>query len=206
MLRWTVFRKTVSLLCVCLIGSIAAFAQVKISGRVTDESGKPLVAASVQEVGTSNGVYSDEQGNYSITVKSSAKLLASYVGFQTQTVDVGDVQTINITLKVNQDLSEVVVIGYGTARKKDVTGAINTISSKDFGNNSATTPSQLLAGKATGVQVVNASGTPGSGANIVIRGVGSFTSVSPLYVIDGIQEMPGSLTPSIPRTSKALPS
>lgn len=185
--RRTVFRKAVALLCLCLLGGMMAMAQVKVTGRVTDESGKPLVAASIQESGTGNGVYSDEQGNYAITVKSNASLNVSYVGFLTQIVPVGDNSRIDITLKVNQDLSEVVVIGYGTARKKDVTGAINTISSKDFGNNSATTPSQLLAGKATGVQVVNASGTPGSGANIVIRGVGSFTSVSPLYVIDGIQ-------------------
>ncbi|WP_158563356.1 SusC/RagA family TonB-linked outer membrane protein [Chitinophaga silvatica] len=183
-------RRSASFLVFFLLMSAVAFAQtVQIKGRVTDQTGKALPMASIVEAGTTNGVRSDEQGNYTIKVKPNAQLSFTYVGYVAQTISTADRAVIDVQLQVNTEtgLNEVVVVGYGTARRKDVTGAINTISSKDFGNNSASTPSQLIQGKSPGVQVVNSSGTPGSGANIVIRGVGSFTSVSPLYVIDGIQ-------------------
>lgn len=183
-------RHAASFLLFFLLLNVSAFAQtVQIKGRVTDAAGKALPLASVVETGTTNGVRADDQGNYAIKVKPNAQLTFSYVGYITQTISTADRAVIDVQLQVNTEtgLNEVVVVGYGTARRKDVTGAINTITSKDFGNNSASTPSQLLQGKSPGVQIVNSSGTPGSGANIVIRGVGSFTSVSPLYVIDGIQ-------------------
>ncbi|WP_346319967.1 TonB-dependent receptor [Chitinophaga sp. YIM B06452] len=180
------------LLLLCWSATVMA-QNTKVTGKITDDKGVALPGASIGEEGTGNGVLSDGNGNYSITVKPGARLLVSYIGFATQTITVDGKTTINITLRPDADasLNEVVVIGYGTARRRDVTGAINTVTTKDFGNNSATTPSQLLQGKTPGVQVLNTSGVPGSGANIIIRGVGSFTNVSPLYVIDGIQSDAG---------------
>lgn len=177
-----------------LLCSAAVSAQnVKVSGKITDEAGVPLPGTSISEEGKARGVFADENGYYTLTVGSNSRLVFSFIGYTTQRIAVGDMSIVNVTMKLSNDasLNEVVVIGYGTARRKDVTGAINTITSKDFGNNSATTPSQLLQGKSPGVQIVNTSGIPGSGANIIIRGVGSFTNVSPLYVIDGIQSDAG---------------
>lgn len=169
--------------------AIASAQDVKVSGKIIDEQGQALPGASIAIEGTTKGTFADENGYYTLTASSKNQLVFSFIGYTTQKIAVGNLNIINVTLKLSSDasLNEVVVIGYGTARRRDVTGAINTISSKDFGNNSATTPSQLLQGKSPGVQILNTSGIPGSGANIIIRGVGSFTNVSPLYVIDGIQ-------------------
>lgn len=182
------------LLFLLLFYCAAASAQdVKVSGKITDEEGKPLPGTSISEEGKAKGVFADENGYYTLTVANKSRLIFSFIGYTTQRIAVGDMSILNVTLKLSTDanLNEVVVIGYGTARRRDVTGAINTITTKDFGNNSATTPSQLLQGKSPGVQILNTSGIPGSGANIIIRGVGSFTNVSPLYVIDGIQSDAG---------------
>lgn len=169
--------------------AIASAQGIKVSGKIIDEQGQALPGASIAIEGTTKGTFADENGYYTLTAASNNQLVFSFIGYATQKIAVGNLNIINVTLKLSSDasLNEVVVIGYGTARRRDVTGAINTISSKDFGNNSATTPSQLLQGKSPGVQILNTSGMPGSGANIIIRGVGSFTNVSPLYVIDGIQ-------------------
>ena len=191
-LRRLLFPLIFSVLCFCVTQLHAQ--NKRVTGTVTDADGKPLSGVSIVAEGTQTGTASGENGRFSITVPLNARLVFSYVGYANQTLATAGTNTINVTLRQNGDnanLNEVVVIGYGTARRRDVTGAINTVTSKDFGNNSATQPAQLIQGKAPGVQVVNSSGLPGSGANIVIRGVGSFTNVSPLYVIDGIQSDPG---------------
>lgn len=183
------FGQQAIILFVCLF-SLPAMAQtMSINGGVASASdNQPLPGVTITERGTQNGTTTNANGNYSLTVQSNAILVFSTVGFTSQEVRVAGQSTINVLLQEeNQSLDEVVVIGYGTARRRDMVGATSTISAKEAGANTATSPAQLLVGKAAGVQVLNTSGTPGSGAQIIVRGTGSFTSVDPLYVIDGIQ-------------------
>src|SRR2546421_4854696 len=160
-----------------------------VHGRVTDESGNPLPGATIQVKGTSRQTLTDEKGFFALDqVEPSAILVISYVGYISKEVAVRNNTEINISLQDSgNNLNQVVVIGYGSAKKKDVVGSVSIVSAKEAGANTATSASQLLIGKAAGVQVVQTSGVPGSGAQIIIRGTGSFTSVEPLYVIDGIQ-------------------
>ena len=161
---------------------------IDVKGKVRDENGKPLAGVSVSIVGGQGGVSTDEGGNFSISVEENAVLSFSYVGYKTVTIPVKGKTNIEITLNRNvSSMTDVVVIGYGTARNRQLVGAASVVSAKDAGSTVATNPAQLLIGKAAGVQVVNSSGTPGDASQIIIRGTGSFTSVDPLYVIDGIQ-------------------
>ena len=158
------------------------FAQsLSVKGKViSGDNNQPLAGVTITEKGKQNGVVASYSGAFSITVSANATLVFSMVGFTSQEVAVNGQAEVNITLQPdNKALNEVVVIGYGTARRKDLVGAVNTVSAKEAGANTALSASQLLVGKMPGVQVVN--------SQIIIRGTGSFTSVDPLYVIDGIQ-------------------
>ena len=158
------------------------FAQsVNVKGKViSGENNQPLPGTTVTEKGKRNGVVASSAGLFSINVNAKATLVFNMVGYLPQEVVVGNQSEVNITLQPdNKGLDEVVVIGYGTARRKDLVAAVNTVSAKEAGANTALSPAQLLVGKMPGVQVVN--------SQIIIRGTGSFTSVDPLYVIDGIQ-------------------
>ncbi len=162
---------------------------VKISGMVTDAAdGTALVGCSIVEKGTTNGVLSDANGNYSITVKDqNAVLIFDFIGFAEQEISVGGQTTINVelTAEANQ-LQDIVVVGYGTQRKSDVTGAVGTLKSTDFNKGVVANPGQLLQGKVAGVNVTSVSGEPGASQDVIIRGVGSLRSgTTPLYVIDG---------------------
>ena len=161
----------------------------KVGGRVTDERNEGLPGVSVRIKGTQQGTVSNAAGDFEVdVVDKSAVLVFSFVGYKTQEVTVGDKTSLTVSLVPDdKSLNEVVVIGYGTSRKKDVVGSVDIVASKDAGSNTATNASQLLIGKSAGVQVLQANGTPGSDAQILIRGTGSFTGVDPLYVIDGIQ-------------------
>jgi TonB-linked SusC/RagA family outer membrane protein len=161
---------------------------IDVTGKVKDENGKPLAGVSVSIVGGKGGVSTDGGGNFSISVPENAVLSFSYVGYKTVTIPVKGKTSIEITLNPNvSSMTDVVVIGYGSARKTQLVGSTSIVNAKDAGNTIATNPAQLLIGKAAGVQVLNTIGTPGSNSQIIIRGTGSFTSVDPLYVIDGIQ-------------------
>lgn len=162
---------------------------LQVNGKVSDEKGEGLPGVSVRLKGTQLGTLTDASGNFQLDVADrSAVLVFSFVGFKTQEVEVGDKTTVSVSLQLDdKSLNEVVVIGYGTSRKQDVVGSVDIVSSKDAGATTATNPSQLLIGKSAGVQVLQSNGTPGSDAQILIRGTGSFTGVDPLYVIDGIQ-------------------
>lgn len=162
---------------------------LKIGGKITDEKGEALPGVSVRIRDTQSGTLTDAGGNFEIEVANrSAILVFSFVGYKPQEVEVGDRTVINISLlPSDQALNEVVVIGYGSARKRDVVGSVDIVNTKDVGSTTATNTSQLLIGKSAGVQVLQSNGTPGSDAQILIRGTGSFTGVDPLYVIDGIQ-------------------
>jgi TonB-linked SusC/RagA family outer membrane protein len=173
-----------------LLFHLAASAQEStLHGIITDENGKPLSGATVRLKGSNKATTTDENGNYTLKgVSPSSTLIVSYVGFKDQEVKTGSSGQLNVNLISNRNsLDDVVVIGYGTAKKKDLVSSTDVIAAKDAGNTASTNPSELLIGKAAGVQVLQSSGTPGSDAQIIIRGTGSFTSVDPLYVIDGIQ-------------------
>ncbi|MBG6060393.1 iron complex outermembrane receptor protein [Flavobacterium sp. CG_9.1] len=159
-----------------------------VSGTVSDASG-PLPGASVLVKGTTNGAQTDLDGKFTIrNVGANAVLVFSYIGLKIQEVNVAGKSTVQITLlEDSAELNEVVVIGYGSVRKKDATGAIDQIGAKDFDNVSSPSPAQLLRGKVAGVQVTQSSGEPGAGVAIRVRGNSSIRSGNgPLIVIDGV--------------------
>jgi TonB-linked SusC/RagA family outer membrane protein len=171
--------------------------ETEVKGKVTDEKDAPVYGANILVKGTSIATATNQQGEFSINVPvGKTTLLITNVGYQSQEVDITNKTFANITLsQVVSQLNEVVVIGYGTTRKKNVVGAVDVISARSAGQNAATSAEQLLIGKSAGVQVINSSGIPGSGAQIIIRGTGSFKDASPLYVIDGIQGDFNSVSP-----------
>ncbi|MGZ3835328.1 MAG: SusC/RagA family TonB-linked outer membrane protein, partial [Mucilaginibacter sp.] len=161
----------------------------KIAGKVSGkDDGVPLPGVTVKIKGTTAGTVTDKDGFYSINAAPGNALIFSFIGYEQKEIIVPASGTLDVALsKTSNNLNEVVVIGYGTARRKDLVSSVNVVAAKDAGGNTSLSPAQLLIGKAPGVQVLQANGVPGSGAQIIIRGTGSFTDVSPLYVIDGIQ-------------------
>ncbi len=188
------YSKKYVLICAFLMMSVMAFAQTgSIKGKVLDETSAPLPGAAVSIDGTTMGATTDANGNFTISgVKSgNVTVTAKFLGYLAlkKTVTVGSsVIEVNFSLKPdNQNLNEVVVVGYGTQRKKDLTGSVTSISAKDFNQGPVTTPEQLIMGKVAGVQITSNSGAPGSGSTIRIRGGASLNaSNDPLIVIDGI--------------------
>ena len=163
--------------------------EITVKGTVTDERGDGLPGVSVVIKGSQRGVSTDGSGKYEITgAGANAVLIFSFVGYLPKEEIIGNRTLVDVSLSVDtKTLDEVVVIGYGTAKKKDLTGAVSVVGRREFGDVAATSAQQLLQGKIAGVQIVNSSGLPGSNAKIIIRGVGSLTNSDPLYVIDGIQ-------------------
>lgn len=160
----------------------------EIRGKVTDASGVGLPGVSVRLKGTTIGATTDNNGNYILNIPETGTLTFTYVGFESQEIALNGRASLDVTLVEDQQaLNEVVVIGYGVQQRKDLVGSVEVASRKDFGDVAVTNSSQLIQGKLAGVQVVNNSGVPGSGTQIVVRGTGSFTNAAPLYVIDGIQ-------------------
>ena len=158
-----------------------------ITGKVTDENDQPMQGVSVTIKGASTGVTTDLEGNYTITVPDNGILVFSFVGFEDQEIAVGDQTTINVVLTAasSQQLGEVVVIGYGTANKRDLTGSIATVKAKEIADKPAANPMNLLQGKVSGLSVV-ASGRPGVEPDIRIRGTNSINGAKPVYIVDGI--------------------
>ena len=181
-------RRYYFLLLFCFVGQFM-IAQNQVKGVVLDSGGLTLPGVNIIEKGTENGVVTDFDGNYTISVQNNAIIVFSYIGFDTQEIKVSGESTINVTLKENlESLDEVVVIGYGTQNKNDVNGSISSIKAKDLENSPQVAIDQMLQGKASGVTVTNSSGQPGSGASIKIRGITSISGTNePLYVIDGVQ-------------------
>ncbi|MBZ5857804.1 TonB-dependent receptor [Flavihumibacter profundi] len=162
------------------------FLQQKVTGRVTDAAGNPIPGASIRIKGTSGGTSADNAGNFSITVPENALLIISSVGFEDMEVSVSGKTILNITLQGSKKLQdEIVVIGYGTASKRDLTGSITKISGKEVADKPNSNPVASLQGKVAGMYVVN-NGTPGASPDIRIRGTVSIGQVAPLYVVDGI--------------------
>lgn len=174
---------------VCLLSFASmAWAQTTVTGTVTDNQNSPLPGASVVEKGTVNGTTTDFDGNFTIEVGDiNGVLEISYLGYTTSDIPLNGQTNINAQLDEDAtQLDDVVVVGYGTQKKSDVTGSIASIKSEDFNQGVVTNPGQLLQGKLAGVNVTSVSGEPGASQNIIIRGVGSLRSgTTPLFVIDG---------------------
>lgn len=165
--------------------------QADVTGTVVNQNNEPLAGVTVAVKGKKTMTVTNDDGFFTISADPSDVLVFSYTGYTEQEATVGGKSVINISLvNVAGDLNEVVVVGYGTQRKKDVVGAVGVASRKDFGDVAVSNTSQLIQGKIAGVQVLNGSGEPGAETQIVIRGTGSFTNAAPLYVIDGIQSDP----------------
>lgn len=170
-----------------LLGVQSMYAQSTITGTINDALG-PLPGASVVAKGTTTGAVADFDGNYSIDVpEGAATLVFSYVGYAAQEVAINGQSTINVVLTEDaQALSEVVVVGYGTQRKADLTGAVGSIGAGDIVSKPITSPDQALAGTISGVNITNRSGDPGAPISVLIRGVGTAGKTDPLWVIDGV--------------------
>lgn len=178
--------KRVLLSSALLLVSTLTFAQSKVSGTVKDANGEPLIGVSVMEVGTNNGAVTDMNGNYTLNVKPGAKLKLSYIGFTPQTVKAGSNSQI-VLQEDNTALNEVVVVGYGTMRRKDVTSSITTVKAEDLNQGVFTDPGQMLQGKVPGL-VVSSTADPNGSPTITLRGASTLRTgaMSPYYVVDGI--------------------
>lgn len=185
-----------SILIICISGFINVKAenqdllqnQTKVTGKVMDISGEVLIGVNVMETGTLNGTVTDINGMYTLIPSTVNPVLSfTYVGFKEKAVRVDNKSIIDIVLEEDVEaLDEVVVIGYGTTKKSDLTGSVSSVSEKYFNKGISVSPEQLIAGKVSGVQIVQSSGEPGGGINVSIRGMGSLNAGnSPLYVIDG---------------------
>lgn len=161
--------------------------QITVSGKVTDENGDGLPGANVLEKGTTNGTTSDFDGNFKITVEDNAVLVFSFIGYLTQEILVNNLTVINITMQPDvKSLQEIVVIGYGTVNKSDLTGSVSSLKPSDLNPGANASVDQMMLGRAAGVQISQASSEPGGGLSVRIRGASSINaSNEPLYVIDG---------------------
>lgn len=175
------------LACLLLVSTVSIYAQTKtITGKVTDVTGEPLIGVSIKIQNTTTGTVTDIDGVYSLSAKSGDVLEFSYVGMKTQLVTVSSQSTINITLEDDaQLLTETVVIGYGSAKKRDLTGSIVSIKAGEIANRPSANPLASLQGKVAGVQIVN-TGRAGQDPEIRVRGTNSLNGYTPLYIVDGL--------------------
>jgi TonB-linked SusC/RagA family outer membrane protein len=165
---------------------------VRISGKVSSAAGDVLAGASVKVKGTTMGTSTDVSGNFTLVVPEEATLVISYIGYQEQEVSVSGRTQFSIVLQaVPGNYNEVVVIGYGTTRKKSLTGAVSTIRSSDINDLPVSGVSQIMQGKAAGVAITQSTGAPGTPINVRIRGVGTINNNDPLYIIDGVPTKDG---------------
>ena len=182
------FRSTLCAL--LLVGFVVATLPVKaqdrsVTGTVTDSNGESVPGATVVEKGTQNGVITDFDGNYRLSVSESTVLVISFVGYKTQEIVVGSQSTLNVVLVEDiAELSEIIVIGYGSVEKEDVTGVVSLVNEEEFNKGIIGSPDKLLTGKVAGMQIASGS-EPGSSTSIRIRGA-SINGQTPLYVIDGV--------------------
>jgi iron complex outermembrane receptor protein len=179
-----------AMIAVAMLVSVGVYAQDKnVTGKVTDSGdGSGLPGVTVQVKGTNKGTQTDATGSYKIAVPGGSTLVFSFVGYAKQEVSVGNRSEINVGLaSETKALDEVVVIGYGTVKKKDATGAVNAIGTKDFNKGIVSSPEQLMQGRVPGVQITQSSGEPGGGINVRIRGTSSvYGGNNPLFVVDGV--------------------
>ena len=189
------------MLCVLYGGMNPSMAQQQgkktISGKVVDETNGPLPGVSIIIVGTTTGTVTDANGNYSLTIPAvSRELQFSFVGFETRQLLIPSGNTLNVQMKNDtKELADVLVVGYGTQRKSDLTGSVSKVSIKDFNGGMINSAEQLISGKVSGVQIMSNSGSPTSGSTIRIRGGASLNaSNDPLIVLDGLPLESGGIS------------
>ena len=183
----SVFSRKLQLLLflVCFI-PLGALAQT-VKGTVSDEAGEPIIGASVKVVGTGTGSVTDVNGQFSVNAASNARLAISYVGYITEEVSVAGRQNVDVVLKEdNTTLNDVVVVGYGTMKKKLVTGATVQVKGEDIAKLNTTNALEAMQSSTPGVQITQGSAQPGKGYKVYIRGIGTIGNSAPLYVIDGV--------------------
>ncbi|RWY51013.1 SusC/RagA family TonB-linked outer membrane protein [Mucilaginibacter gilvus] len=180
--------RVLCLLLCCMVSSLVVTAQTKHTGRIIGSDDKlPVVGATVRVKGTTTGTQTDVNGQFTLSVSAGNVLVVSYLGYTTQEVTVGSSDNISVTLQAsNNTLNEVVVTGYTSQRKKDISGAVATVDVAQAIKVPASSSDQLLQGQASGVTVVT-QGSPGAGAQILVRGISNLANSSPLIVIDGVQ-------------------
>ena len=181
-------KPLVFLFLLCLF-PLGALAQGTITGTVNDESGEPIIGASVKVQGTKTGAITDFNGNFSVQADANSTLQISYIGYITATVKANGRNNITVVLKEDaQTLSDVVVIGYGVQKKSDLTGAVASVKGDEIKNLSTTDAAAAMQGKVSGVQIINTSGDPAAGASIRVRGYSSNSgSLGPLIIVDGLK-------------------
>ncbi|MDD3945669.1 MAG: TonB-dependent receptor plug domain-containing protein, partial [Bacteroidales bacterium] len=185
-------KKNVRILCTLLLLAMPLFADaqnISVNGTVKDVHGVPVTGVSVVQVGnTANSAVTDLDGKYDISVPENSTLDFIFLGFRTQSIAVSGRQVIDVVLEEDAVLlEETVVIGYGIQKKSDLTGSVASIKESDLSNRSSVSAVEALQGKAAGVQIVNASGAPGSEPSIQIRGYSSNSSTTPLIIVDGLK-------------------
>ena len=191
MKQGTFFKSLAMFATILFTGIIASAQNLSISGTVKEPDGTPIVGATVMVDGTSNGTSTNADGYYSLRISGNNKsITASCIGYKSQTVNIGSERTVNFVLTEDSEmLQDVVVIGYGVQKKRDVTGSISSVAGDELSNRSVENVQQALQGKVSGVQVYSGSGAPGSDPQIRIRGFSSNSSSAsnPLYVVDGLK-------------------
>ncbi|MGY5352243.1 TonB-dependent receptor [Wenyingzhuangia sp. IMCC45533] len=161
--------------------------KITVQGNVKGKDGEPILGANIIEKGTQNGAITDFDGNYVIKVSRNATLVFSYVGYQKQEITVNGQNTIDVVLEQSvSELDAVVLVGYGTVKKSDITGALTSVSPEELQKTQTTSVAQAIQGRAAGVTVVKSSGEPGAAPNVRIRGIGTVNNADPLYVVDGV--------------------
>ena len=187
MLNFKKLQKPLVFLFLLCLFPLGAMAQSTVNGTVTDESGDPVIGATVRVQGTGVGTVSDMDGRFSVKASANATIEVSYVGYQTEVVRLNGQTSINVVLKEEDtSLSDVVVIGYGTMKKKLVTGATVQVKGEEIAKLNTTNALEAMASSSPGVQITQASSQPGKGFKVYIRGIGTIGDSQPLYVIDGV--------------------
>lgn len=179
---------TIHLIVLCaLLTPFNAFAQsIQLKGTVVDNTGEPIIGANILEKGTTNGLITDLDGNFSLSVDPQSIIVVSYMGYKTQEIALNGRKELKVTMEEDSYLTdEVVVIGYGTMKKSDMTGAISSVDVEELGKRTTTNPAEALQGKIAGVNIQKSGGNAGAGVRVKIRGVKTFGDNQPLYIIDG---------------------
>ncbi|MDF1549144.1 MAG: SusC/RagA family TonB-linked outer membrane protein [Bacteroidales bacterium] len=179
--------KSALLLIIIAMFSNLAYAQTKITGKVVDETNSPLPGVNIIQTGTSNGTITDLEGNYTITASADGTLEFSFMGYETQNVSINGQTTINISMEPSSEiLDDVVVVGYGTQKRSDITGAVASVNSEALKERPITNIEEALTGQVTGLQISSTGGQPGAATKMNIRGITSMSGSSqPLVVVDG---------------------
>lgn len=179
------------------------FAQnVNVKGVVYDETGVPAIGVNILKKGTTEGATTDMDGNFELSVKKGDVLLFSYIGYTTQQIVYNGQPYLEVRLSEDAEkLNEVIVVGYGTMKKSDLTGAISSVNVEELTSRATTNPAEALQGKVSGVSIQKNGGNAGAGISVKIRGVKSFGNNEPLYIIDGF---PGDISNVNPQDIAAM--